>query len=98
MKRALDQDPKLAVAQYKLGMAYVYTKRERKGAEHLQQAIRHGYEDTEVYQTLGYLYKGLGKRRLAVKAFKSYLRETPDAEMAAATRREMLQQIQTLQR
>ena len=95
-KSALEKKPEVAWAQYKMGMSLVYAKRERQGVQHLQKAVKYGYEDPEIYKTLGYLYKGLGKRRLAIESFKSYLRQTPKDELPASTRREMVQQIKDL--
>ncbi|MFB6374023.1 MAG: tetratricopeptide repeat protein, partial [Bradymonadaceae bacterium] len=95
-RKVLDDAPKNPEAQYKLGMALVYEDRKREGAEHLQNAIRYGYDDPEVYRTLGYLYKELGRSGQAIESFKSYLRETADSDIDQATQREILNQIKEL--
>lgn len=94
---ALKLDPELADVQYKLGMAMMYTNREIKGAEHLQLAVRYGYEDPDIFQTLGYLYKRMNRKTAAINAFKKYLTLVADKEsVPAKTKREMIQQIEEL--
>ena len=95
-QKALEESPENAKAQRKLGMALVYEDRKREGAEHLQKAIKFGYEDPEIYRTLGYLYKELDKRQLAIETFKSYLQETVEDDLPASTKREILNQINEL--
>jgi tetratricopeptide (TPR) repeat protein len=94
-ERAIDETPDVARAQYRLGMSLIYLDRRRDGAEHLQKAVEYGYDDPEVYQTLGYLYKELGQPQLAIRSFKSYLKQSND-DLSNATRRQMLRQIEEL--
>ncbi|MFB6264061.1 MAG: tetratricopeptide repeat protein [Bradymonadaceae bacterium] len=96
LERALDKEPDHPKAQYKLGMSLIYTEQRREGAEHLQRAVEYGYENPEIYQTLGYLYKELGRQQLAVEAFKSFLRQMPKEKLSTSTRRETLNQIENL--
>lgn len=96
-QRALKRQPELAEVQYRLGMALMYNNQELKGAEHLQLAVRHGYEDPKVYQTLGYLYKRMGKRQQAIDSFKKYLTHIADQKSTAVeAKREMIRQIEEL--
>ncbi len=94
--QALEDDPEHPQAQYELGMSYVYTNQDQDGARHLQLAVRYGYDNPEIYQTMGYLYRELGQRSDAVESFKTFLRESDMEQMADSTRREMLRQIQDL--
>ena len=94
--QALEDDPEHPRAQYELGMSYIYRDQDARGARHLQLAVRHGYEDPEIYRTMGYLYRELGQRSEAVNSFKTYLRESDQDQLADSTRREMLRQIQDL--
>ncbi|AWV90232.1 tetratricopeptide repeat protein [Bradymonas sediminis] len=96
-QRALELDAEQAEVQYKLGMALMYTNREVKGAEHLQLAVRYGYEDPEVFQTLGYLYKRMNRRNAAIDSFKKYLTLVADKQsVTAKAKREIIQQIDEL--
>ncbi len=96
-EKVLADNEKLPEIQYKLGMALMYTDKEIKGAKHLQQAVRHGYDDPDVFQTLGYLYKRMNKRQLAIKSFKEYLKRIADKDsVPIATKREMIHQIEEL--
>ena len=79
-----------------LGMAYIYANRQREGAQRLQTAVKQGYDDPEVFRTLGYLYKDLGQRSLAIESFEKYLQGTQDKDVPTATRRELLRQIKEL--
>lgn len=94
---ALKLDPELAEVQYKLGMALMYTNHEVKGAEHLQLAVRYGHEDPEVFQTLGYLYKRMNRKKAAIDSFKRYLALVAQKQsVTAKAKREMIQQIEEL--
>ena len=95
LRRVVDDDESLADAQYRLGMSYIYRDRDQEGVRHLQQAVRHGYEDPQVYRTMGYLYRDLGRTNDAIDAFRSFLREADD-DIADSDRREMLRQIERL--
>ncbi|WP_430687900.1 hypothetical protein [Lujinxingia sediminis] len=77
-------------------MALIYEGKREQGARHLQQAIRFGYNNPEIYRRLGYLYRELNQRAQAIESFKTYLRETASLTVPDATRREMLQQIEEL--
>ncbi|MFW6053436.1 MAG: tetratricopeptide repeat protein, partial [Persicimonas sp.] len=95
--KVLADNDKLPDIQYKVGMSLMYTDKEVEGAKHLQQAVRHGYDDPDVFQTLGYLYKRMNKRQLAIKSFKEYLKRIADQDsVPTATKREMIQQIEEL--
>jgi len=96
LSKALVHQPEHAEAQYMLGMAFIYANRQREGAQRLQMAVKQGYDDPEVFRTLGYLYKDLGQRSLAVESFEKYLQGTQDKEVPTATRRELLRQIKEL--
>ncbi|TXD35317.1 tetratricopeptide repeat protein [Lujinxingia vulgaris] len=93
---ALEKSPERPLAQYQYGMALIYEGQREQGARHLQQAIRFGYDNPEIYRRLGYLYRELNQRAQAVESFKTYLRETANLTVPDATRREMLQQIEEL--
>ncbi len=94
--KALSKNPKYPNAQYELGMSYVYTDRNTDGAQHLQLAIKYGYEDPDVYRTLGYLYKQLGKKALAVKAFEEFLQLSLTKEVPLGTTKEVRRQLNDL--
>jgi tetratricopeptide (TPR) repeat protein len=94
--KALEQNPDNSDAQYKLGMSLIYTGKQREGAQRLQLAIKYGFKNPEVYRTLGYLYKDLGQRKLALESFQTFMQETKDQEIPIGVRREMLRQIQEL--
>ncbi len=96
--KALSKTPKRPKAQYQLGMAHIYQKSNRDAARHLQLAVKYGYKDPEVYETLGYLYKDLGRRPEARTAFKTFLKETEGKgiKIPQNTRREVLSQIKDL--
>ena len=83
-------------AQYKLGMAYLYSDKTRLAATHLQDAVKHGYKDPDVYKNLGYVYKDLGQSKLAKESFAKFLEVTKDKKIPAATKREVLEQIKKL--
>ncbi|RDV37989.1 tetratricopeptide repeat protein [Bradymonadaceae bacterium TMQ3] len=93
---ALEKAPERPLAQYQYGMALIYEGKREQGARHLQQAIRFGYNNPEIYRRLGYLYRELNQRAQAIESFKTYLRETASLTVPDATRREMLQQIEEL--
>jgi tetratricopeptide (TPR) repeat protein len=94
---ALKLAPKLAQVQYKLGMSLMYIGKELEGAEHLQLAVRYGYEDPEIFQTLGYLYKRMNKKQAAIDSFKEYLtRIATKKAVPVETKREMIRQIKEL--
>ena len=95
-EQALEVNPEHPNAQYELGMAYIYQNEDQDGARHLQLAVRYGYDDPEIYRTMGYLYRELGQRSDALDSFKRYLRESDEDQVADSTRREMLRQIQEL--
>lgn len=94
--QALKDNPDQASAQAQLGMSYLYTDKLRNAATHLQLAVKYGYENSDVYKDLGYLYKDLGQRSLAKKSFKKFLDITKDDKIPAATKREVLEQIKGL--
>lgn len=94
--RALDREPKHPDAQHKLGMSYIYTKRNKEGAKHLQLALGYGASDPEIYRTLGFLYKEMGQRKEALEAFQAYWNKTLDKKIPAGTKREILNQIKEL--
>ncbi|MGM0557994.1 MAG: tetratricopeptide repeat protein [Myxococcota bacterium] len=95
--KALVDNPERPSAQYKLGMALIYNGQDNKGIQHLQRAVQYGYEDPEVFRTLGYKYKELGKRQLAIKSFKEFLKKTAKKEnIPPQTKREMIDQIQEM--
>lgn len=94
--KALNKNPKYPNAQYELGMSYVYTDRNTDGAQHLQLAIKYGYEDPDVYRTLGYLYKQLGKKALAIKAFEEFLQLSLTKEVPLGTTKEVRRQLNDL--
>ncbi|MEZ4458696.1 MAG: tetratricopeptide repeat protein [bacterium] len=96
LNKALEKQPEHAEGQYMLGMALTYAGRQREGAQRLQLAVKQGYNNPEVFRTLGYLYKDLGQRNLAVESFEKYLQSTQDKEVPMATRRELLRQIKEL--
>ncbi len=96
LSKALQRDPARPKPQQLLGMSYIYTKRPAEGARHLQQALRHGSEDTDIYRTLGYLYKEMGQRAQAREAFQEFVRKTATRNIPEGTRREILRQIQEL--
>ncbi len=93
---ALKENPDDPAAQAQLGMAYLYTDKLRAAAEHLQLAVKYGYKNLDVYKDLGYLYKDLGQGSLAKKSFKKYLELTKDQQIPAATKKEILEQIRSL--
>ncbi len=95
--QVIKQNPELPDVQHKLGMALMYMGKPLQGAQHLQDAVRYGYEDPEVFKTLGYLYKRMHKNRLAIKSFKEYLKRIATKKnVPVATKREMIEQIQEL--
>ncbi len=96
-KKALEREPKKPDAQYKLGMALLYTDRRQEAAQRLQLAIKYGYDDPEVYKRLGYLYRDLGQRSDARASFTKFL-EMAQAKgnVPPATKREVLDQLKSL--
>ena len=92
----LGDDPEYPVAQYELGMSYVHEDQEEAGIRHLQRAVQYGYDDPEIYRTMGYVYRDLNRRADALESFRTFLQETSDGEVADSTRREMLRQIDEL--
>ena len=94
--QALEDNPEDPTAQYQLGMSYVYENQDQEGARHLQLAVRYGYDNPEIYRTMGYLYSDLGQRNDAVESFKTYLRESEGDQITDSRRREILRQIQGL--
>jgi predicted Zn finger-like uncharacterized protein len=97
LEKVLEMNPELPDAQYKMGMSLMHSGKELEGAKYLQNAVRYGYDDPEVFQTLGYLYKRMNRNRLAVKSFKEYLKKiATDDRTPVATKREMIQQIEEL--
>lgn len=96
LTRALGKNPEFADAQYQLGMSYLYLKDSKSGAIHLQQAIRYGFKDPEIYRTLGYVYKDLGQSQQALKAFRTFWEETKGKKIPTATQKEILNQIKEL--
>lgn len=95
-EKALKDSPEHPDAQHHLGMALIFAGKQAAGAKRLQLAIKYGYENPEVYRTLGYLYKDLGQRSLALESFREYLKQTQDKEIPLATRKELLNQIEEL--
>jgi tetratricopeptide (TPR) repeat protein len=93
---ALEKNAEQPQAQYQLGMSLIYSGKRQAGAKRLQLAIKHGYDDPEVYRTLGYTYKELGQRALAVQSFRTYLEKAAGDGLPAATTKEMLRQIDEL--
>ena len=94
---ALEKQPTFPDAQRKLGMAYIYNKRSVEGARRLQLAIRYGYEDPDIYRTLGFVYKELGQRGQALNAFQTFMTKIAgDKSVPLGTRREALKQIKEL--
>ena len=77
-------------------MAYVFTERNTDGARHLQLAVKYGYDNPDVYRTLGYLYKQLGKRALAAKAFEEFLQLSLTKEVPLGTTKEVRRQLNEL--
>jgi predicted Zn finger-like uncharacterized protein len=95
--KIIDEQPDLADVQYKLGMSLIFVDRELEGAKHLQEAVRHGYEDPDVFRRLGYLYKRMRRNQLAIKSFKEYLKRiAEDENVPAESKREMIRQIKEL--
>ena len=94
-RRAIRDFPEDETAHFRLGMSYIYEHREQEAARHLQLAIRHGYDNPDIFRRLGYLYRDLGQRRQAVESFKTFLRESHD-DLADSSRREILRQISDL--
>jgi tetratricopeptide (TPR) repeat protein len=95
--KALEANPERPSAQYKLGMALIYSGKDNQGVKHLQKAVQYGYEDPEVFRTLGYKYKELGKRKLAIKSFKEFLKKSAEKEnIPPQTKREMIDQIKQM--
>lgn len=96
-KAALDLDPMQPAAQAALGMSYLYTDRRTEAAQRLQLAVKYGHDDPEVFKRLGYLYKELGQRGQARDAFKMFLEKAQEkGDVPAATKREVLDQIESL--
>jgi tetratricopeptide (TPR) repeat protein len=96
-EKVLEKDAELPEVQYKMGMSLMHTGKELEGAKYLQNAVRFGYDDPEVFQTLGYLYKRMNRNSLAIKSFKEYLKRIGDDErVPVATKREMIRQIEEL--
>ena len=94
---ALEKQPKFPKAQRQLGMAYIYNKRSAEGARRLQLAIRYGYEDPDIYRTLGFVYKELGQRNQALDAFQTFITKTAgDKSIPRGTSLEAVQQIKEL--
>ena len=94
--KALDKEPKHPDAQHKLGMSYIFLKRNREGARHLQLALSYGSDNAEIYRTLGFLYKEMGQRKEALEAFQTYWQRSADRKIPAGARREILNQIKEL--
>ncbi len=95
-EKALAKNPKVPEAQFKLGMSYVYLDQSKNGALHLQESLRHGYEDVNVYKTLGYLYKELGQRAKAREAFQAFFEKTIDKGIPKQTQKEIMRQLKDL--
>jgi tetratricopeptide (TPR) repeat protein len=96
LTKALSRNPEHADAQYRLGMSYVYEGDRNLGVRHLQLALRHGYDNPDIYRTLGYLYREMGQSQQALTSFQTFIRETAGRNIPDATRREMLRQIKEL--
>ncbi|MEM1349236.1 MAG: tetratricopeptide repeat protein, partial [Myxococcota bacterium] len=94
--KALNKNPAYPDAQFKIGMCYVFLGKEGQGATHLQKAIKYGYEDPDVYRTLGYIYKDLNKRGEARQAFEMFLKKADNETTPRATLKEILGQIDNL--
>jgi tetratricopeptide (TPR) repeat protein len=96
-EKIIDKNPKMPEIQYKLGMSLMHTGKELQGAKYLQNAVRFGYDDPEVFQTLGYLYKRMNRNNLAIKSFKEYLKRiATDDRVPVESKREMIRQIEEL--
>lgn len=94
---ALSIDPIQPQAQARLGMALLFVERRQEAADRLQLAVKYGHDDPEVYKRLGYLYKEMGQRAKAKDAFKKFLEKAQEkGNVPAATKREILDQLQTL--
>ena len=94
--KALNKNPKYADAQHKLGMAHVYTENTRQGASHLQLAIKYGYDNPDIFRTLGYLYRQLNQRGQACDAFKKFLELALTKEVPLGTAKEVRRQGEEL--
>lgn len=95
-QKVLEKDDSRAQAHYKLGMCHLYENERNKAARALQKAIRHGYDNPDIYEKLGYIYKELGQNQEAVDAFEAFLKQSDPSSLATETRREILNQIERL--
>ena len=96
LDRALGQNPSFASGQYKLGMSHVFLERPQEGARHLQLAVKYGYSDPNAYRTLGYLYRQLGRRSEAVKAFEDFLSKALVEDIPQGTIKEVRRQLKEM--
>ena len=84
LDRALSLDPNSPVAHLYAGMASVKLNDTTRGEKELRAAYDLGGTDYAVALLhLGQLYVKKGERELAIQAFESYLRESPNAANAA---------------
>jgi len=95
-RKVIEKDDSRAEAHYKLGMCHLYENERSRAARALQKAIRHGYEQPDIYEKLGYIYKELGQNQEAVDAFETFLKKSDPSSLATETRREILNQIERL--
>ncbi len=96
LTKALNKEPKHPGAQYKLGMSHIYLDQLRQGTQHLELAVKYDYTDPDVYRTLGYVYKQLGDRGSALRAFEAFLQESVTAELPLGTTKEVRRQVDEL--
>jgi tetratricopeptide (TPR) repeat protein len=84
LDKALSLDPNSPVAHLYAGMASVKLNDTTRGEKELRAAYDLGGTDYAVALLhLGQLYVRKGERELAIQAFESYLRESPNAANAA---------------
>lgn len=78
----LTLDPKDGEAHYLRAIGLIWSQDWQKAADEVATAIALGARHSEVYETQGYLYWKLGKRDLAIAAYKQAYAIDPNAALA----------------
>ena len=88
-RQALQRDPKLVAAYYKIAQAVHAGQGLRAAVPWYEQAVKADPSNPMPHLYLGYAYKERGQRARAVQEFKTYLRARPDADDRKDVEREI---------